>query len=71
MQFESNIKRENFETIADMNYYHKLVILYDEASNQMNTWESDFVDNLITEVPRLFSDKQKTKIGQIFKRYCG
>jgi len=46
MQFESNIKRENFETIAD------------------------FVDNLITEVPRIFSDKQKTKIGQIFKRYC-
>ena len=53
-----------------MNYYHKLVILYDEASNQMNTWESDFVDNLITEVPRIFSDKQKTKISQIFKRYC-
>jgi len=48
MQFELNIKQENFET-----------------------WESDFVDNLITEVPRSFSDIQKTKIGQIFKRYCG
>jgi len=70
MQFESNVKQENFETIADMNCYHKLVILYDEAKGQMNTWESDFVDNLITEVPREFTDKQKTKIGQIFKRYC-
>jgi len=70
MQFETNLKRENFETAADMNCYHKLVILYDEASDQMNTWESDFVDDLITEVPREFTDKQKAKIGQIYKKYC-
>jgi len=70
MQFETNLIQENFDTVGDLSCYHKLVILYDEARGQMNLWESDFVYNLISEVPRTFTNKQKIKIGQIYKRYC-
>ena len=70
MDYSINLVGENFDSAKDFNCYDKLVTIYNEASSQLNTWESYFVDNLLTGVPRSFSDKQKIKIGQIFKRYC-
>ena len=70
MDFSINLVADNFDSPKDFNCYDKLITIYNEANKQMNEWESDFVDDLLTKVPRIFSDKQKVKIVQIYKRYC-
>lgn len=57
-----------FSTYADYLCYWRAWTIYDEHSDDLNDWESGFIDSITSAPRRSFSDKQRACVNKIYEQ---